>query len=86
MIRRLINMKDVQARTSLSRTEIYKRMREGTFPASVALGLQKVAWVEEEVGDWIEGQLRERGQHEEWRRWRAKRAARARHQGAARSG
>jgi prophage regulatory protein len=83
MIRRLINIKEVQARTSLSRTEIYNRMRQGTFPASVALGLQKVAWVEEEVADWIEGQVRDRGRHEEWRRWRAQRAAQARHQGSA---
>ena len=83
MIRRLINIKDVQARTSLSRTEIYNRMREGTFPASVGLGLQKVAWVEEEIGDWIEAQVRDRGQHEAWRRQRAARAAQARHQGTA---
>jgi prophage regulatory protein len=83
MVRRLIKMQDVLSRTSLSRTEIYSRMRQGTFPTAVALGPQRVAWDEAEITSWIDGRVRDRGQNEAWRRRRARMAARARHQGSA---
>lgn len=50
----LLRAKQVQFRTGLSRAGIYKRMAEGTFPKSVSLGGGRaVAWVDEEIDQWI---------------------------------
>jgi prophage regulatory protein len=58
--RRLINLKEVVARTGLSRSVIYARMTSGTFPRSVSLGAATVRWVDEEVDQWIDAQIRAR--------------------------
>ena len=50
---RLIKLKEVMHITSLARSTIYKFMGEGSFPKSVSLGDRAVAWVEEEVQDWM---------------------------------
>ncbi|WP_427121026.1 helix-turn-helix transcriptional regulator [Pseudomonas aeruginosa] len=46
--------------TGLGRSTVYKVMKEGSFPGSVALGDKAVAWVESEVQEWILARLRER--------------------------
>ncbi|MGU4075849.1 helix-turn-helix transcriptional regulator [Pseudomonas aeruginosa] len=46
--------------TGLGRSTVYKVMKEGSFPGSVALGGKAVAWVESEVQEWILARLRER--------------------------
>lgn len=50
---RLIRLNDVSQATGLRRSTIYKYMAEGAFPKAVALGGCRVAWVEQEVQDWI---------------------------------
>lgn len=50
---RLIKLKEVIHITGLARATIYKYMKEGKFPLSVSLGERAVAWVEEEINDWI---------------------------------
>ncbi|MGR5340155.1 AlpA family transcriptional regulator [Vibrio astriarenae] len=57
---RLIKLKEVIAVTGLSRSSIYKYMEEKLFPQSVPLGERSVAWVEEEVQDWILERVAER--------------------------
>ena len=47
----------VQARTGLSRSTIYLRVAEGTFPRPVSLGARAVGWVESEVSDWLAGRI-----------------------------
>lgn len=49
----IIRRKQVQARTGLSRSTIYLRISEGTFPAPVSLGGRAVGWIEAEVNDWL---------------------------------
>lgn len=51
---RLINGREVQTRTSLSRATIWRRIRAGEFPPPVRLGANRVAWREAEVAAWIE--------------------------------
>lgn len=53
MAERLITMKDVRDRTSLSKTEIYRRINAGTFPRQVHIGPARVAFVEREVDAWM---------------------------------
>ncbi|MEZ9026127.1 AlpA family transcriptional regulator [Vibrio gigantis] len=57
---RLIKLKEVMTLTNLARSTIYKYMSEGQFPKSVSLGCRSVAWVEEEVTDWVLDRIGER--------------------------
>ena len=59
MSTRLLHLRAVMDRTSLSRTSIYRLKALGEFPSSVALG-GRVAWVEAEVSEWIDARVAER--------------------------
>jgi len=50
---RLLRMPTVQQMTGFSRTEIYKRMKEGTFPQSIKLGKRSIAWSSETIEAFI---------------------------------
>ncbi len=52
--RRFIKLVEVKDRTSLSTSEIYRRIAAGTFPAQVPLGPKSVAWIEAEVLAWCD--------------------------------
>jgi prophage regulatory protein len=52
--RRFIKLIQVKAYTSLSTSEIYRRIAAGTFPAQVTLGPKSVAWIESEVLQWCD--------------------------------
>lgn len=57
---RFLSMKEVRARTSLSKVHIYRLISEDQFPAQVPLGPARVAWLETEVDEWMEARLRDR--------------------------
>ena len=61
MSTRLLPLRSVIDRTSLSRTSIYRLMAraDGSFPKSVPLG-GRVAWIEAEVSEWIDARVAER--------------------------
>jgi len=52
--RRFIKLAKVKDYTSLSTSEVYRRIAAGTFPAQVALGPKSVAWIEAEVLAWCD--------------------------------
>lgn len=52
--RRFIKLAQVKDYTSLSTSEIYRRIAAGTFPAQVTLGPKSVAWIEAEVLAWCD--------------------------------
>lgn len=54
---RVIRRPEVEARTGLSRSTIYLRVSEGTFPAPVSLGARAVGWIESEIENWLTGQI-----------------------------
>ncbi|MEJ1098571.1 MULTISPECIES: AlpA family transcriptional regulator [unclassified Pseudoxanthomonas] len=56
----LERLPSVKARTGLSRSEIYRRIAIGTFPAAVKLGERASAWNTSEIDDWIIGRIAER--------------------------
>ena len=68
--KRLIRLPEVLSRTGYGRTSIYRKMEEGSFPRSVKLGgpledpdafdSRAVAWIEDEVDQWIESRIEER--------------------------
>jgi prophage regulatory protein len=49
----LIRISEVERRTSQSRTEIYSQMKRGAFPQAVKVGLRTLAWVEDEIEQYI---------------------------------
>ncbi|TQE99574.1 MAG: AlpA family transcriptional regulator [Spiribacter salinus] len=57
MAEAILRLPDVKARTGLSRSTIYLRIAEGTFPEPISLGGRAVGWVESEVDDWLEQQI-----------------------------
>ena len=46
--------------TGYRRTAIYQKIAEGTFPAPVKLGPRAVAWVSEEIKEWMDARVTER--------------------------
>ena len=57
---RFLRLKEVIELTGLSRSTIYKYIDEGLFPRSVPLGGRAVAWVDQEVQDWVLARIEER--------------------------
>ena len=53
----LVSMKTACALTSLSRTMLNRYRAEGRFPAAVPLGDRRVAFVRQEVNQWIAARI-----------------------------
>ena len=54
----ILRRKQVEARTGLSRSPIYARIKAGTFPKPVRLGSGRaVGWVEGEIDAWLADQI-----------------------------
>ena len=52
---RILRLPSVKARTGLSRSTIYLRIAEGTFPKQLNLGARAIGWLEGDINAWIEG-------------------------------
>ena len=52
----------VEKRTGLSRSTIYLRIKNGTFPKPVKLGERSVGWIESEVDEWLESRVQSRNE------------------------
>ena len=50
---RIIRMKTVLARTGLSRSTIYRKIAEGTFPAHMRISANGAGWRESDINRWI---------------------------------
>lgn len=51
---RLVKLPEVLARTALSRSEVYRRVRDDPFfPKPTKLGVRSVAWVESEIQEYV---------------------------------
>ena len=68
--KRLIRLPEVLSRTGFGRTSIYRKMEDGSFPRSVkldgppkdpeAFDSRAVAWIEDDVDQWMESRIEER--------------------------
>jgi prophage regulatory protein len=54
MSQKILRLPSVKMLTGLSRSSIYKKVSQGTFPKPVALGARAVGWYESQVNDWLE--------------------------------
>ncbi len=77
---RFITVEEVIDRVSISRTHLYRLIKDGNFPKQVPIGQYKVAFLESEIEDWISSRLeaRENGEGVKIRQDRAKRSAQGR--------
>ena len=67
---RFIRLQEVMRLTGYGRTSIYRKMEDGTFPKCLKLGgpqadskkfdCRAIAWIEDEVFQWIEARIKER--------------------------
>lgn len=64
MAERFISMDEVLDRIGFSKSHLYRRIAEGSFPQPVPLGPQKIGFLEREVEDWITARLRARDEGE----------------------
>ena len=55
---RMLRAPDVMAQTGLSRTTIWRRVRAGTFPAPIELGVNSVGWPASEIAAWLKARTR----------------------------
>lgn len=49
----LLRLRDVEAKTALRKSKIYQMVKEGSFPAPIAVTTKTRAWVGSEVTGWI---------------------------------
>jgi prophage regulatory protein len=54
---RLLRLPQVKTLTGLSKSSIYARIAEGTFPKQIPLGPRLVVWVESDIQNWIAEQV-----------------------------
>ena len=57
MEQHILRLPTVKAITGLSRSTIYLRMSEGTFPEKISLGSRAVGWLETEIQDWLDERI-----------------------------
>lgn len=57
---RFIKLAEVRALTTLSTSEIYRRIADGRFPDRIMLGPKSAVWIEAEVLAWCEARIAER--------------------------
>ncbi len=49
----MLRAPQVMARTGLSRSTIWRRIRGGTFPPPVELGVNSIGWLESSITAWL---------------------------------
>jgi prophage regulatory protein len=75
---RFISIKNVVEKICLSKTELYDRLRAGTFPKPIALGPKKVVFLESDVDAWMQARIEEGDSTVAFRRSRALKAVASR--------
>lgn len=61
----LIRIRQVMAKTGISKSQVYRLSKLGQFPKPIKLTTQSVAWIEQEVERWIEQRISQRDSHAE---------------------
>jgi prophage regulatory protein len=49
----ILRLPVVKNRTGLSRSTIYLRISQGTFPKQISLGGRAIGWIEQEIEAWL---------------------------------
>lgn len=54
---KILRLPKVEDLTGLSRSTLYQKIRDGSFPANISLGARAVGWLESDVVSWLEQQI-----------------------------
>ena len=54
---KFIRRKEVESKTGLSRSSIYKQMSQGIFPKNFKVGHRAVAWLEDDIDEWMQSRM-----------------------------
>ena len=54
----ILRRREVEARTGLSRSTIYERIRAKTFPLPISLGSKSVGWIKSEIDEWLDERVK----------------------------
>lgn len=54
---RVLRLQEVESRTGLRRSAIYRHAGQGTFPKPIRLGGKAAGWIESEIDAWISGHI-----------------------------
>ena len=58
---RLLRIREVLRLCGLSRATLYREIKLHTFPAPVKLSARSVGWLQEDVAQWLEARIAQRG-------------------------
>ena len=58
---RLLSLSEVKCRSGLSRSSLYRKMRDGSFPEPLKVGLRSVRWPQAEIEAWVASRPRASG-------------------------
>ena len=50
---RIIRLRTVLDRTGLSRSTVYRKIADGTFPAQIRISVHGAGWHESAINEWI---------------------------------
>lgn len=53
----VLRLPAVIARTGLSRSGVYQKIKLGRFPKPIAIGSRAVGWLDHEVAAWIDSRI-----------------------------
>lgn len=54
---RFMKIDEVSAVTTLSDTQIYRKMKAGDFPQNISIGANSKVWLESEIQQWMTEQI-----------------------------
>lgn len=50
---KILNLKEVEKKTSICKTTIYKLIKKDEFPVGTKLTEMRVGWLESQIDEWI---------------------------------
>ena len=57
-MKNLLTRREVQSRFGISKTTIYRKVAEGSFPPPIKIGVRAVRWSEAEIAEWLKARPR----------------------------
>jgi len=54
---KILRLRQVKEITGISRSSIYLRMKDGTFPQSVSLGPRAIGWSSNSIDQWVNDRI-----------------------------
>ena len=55
----LLRLPSVEIQTGLSKSEIYRRIKDGKFPQPIKLGARAVAWPAPQIDAWVKNLIQQ---------------------------